>query len=63
MDEKKWYLSKTLWVNFIGFAGAVLVATGVLAVEISPETVVIILAVINAILRFITKEPVVWSAK
>ena len=58
MDGKKFYLSKTFWVNLIALVA--IVAFGIEAV--SPETQVAILAVINMILRLVTKEPVVWSS-
>jgi len=58
--EKKWYVSKTIWVNAIMLVSSVLVATGVAAVEISPETVAIVITVINFILRAVTKEDIVW---
>ena len=60
MEPKKWYVSKTVWVNLIGLVGAVLVATGALATDIGPETVAIILVVVNTILRFVTKEEITW---
>ena len=60
MEPKKWYVSKTVWVNLIGLVGAVLVATGTLAADIGPETVAIILVVVNTILRFVTKEEITW---
>ena len=59
--KKAWYTSKTIWVNLIALVSAVLVGVGVLDVEISVETVAVILTVINFLLRFITKEEIVWS--
>lgn len=54
---KKWYLSKTLWVNIIAVvAMAIQNATGY---ELSPEMQVYILAGINFLLRIITKEELV----
>jgi len=51
---KKWYQSKTLYLNVIGAAVAI-----VQALQgqpwIDPEIQVLILAVLNALLRFITK--------
>ncbi len=61
-EKKKWYTSKTVWANGIAFIGAILVATGVIDVEISPETVAIILVVINFILRLITKDEIIWKS-
>jgi hypothetical protein len=61
MDSKKWYTSKTLWVNLIAVVAEVL---GVVAgINITPELAVTILAVINIILRAITKEPIEWKSE
>jgi hypothetical protein len=54
--NKKWYMSKTLWVNFIGFiAIGIQVVTG--EQYFSPEYQAMALTVVNAILRMVTKEP------
>lgn len=52
---KKWYLSKTLWLNVIGIVA--IIFTGK---EIDPTISGSILAVLNMILRLITKEPISW---
>ena len=56
---KKFYASKTLWANVIGL-GAIIaqIATGKEVID--PEAQMAILAAINVVLRFITKEPIVW---
>jgi len=61
MDPKIWYASKTLWVNVIA-AVALLIQhkTGYI---IPPEYQVVALLVINSVLRVVTGQPVVWSAK
>ena len=59
---KKWYASKTVWVNLIGFVSAILVATGVIQVDLAPETIALILTVVNFILRLVTKEQIDWSS-
>lgn len=52
---KKWYQSKTIWVNVIAFAlWGLALATGQ---SIEPEVGVGILAIINLGLRILTKEP------
>lgn len=52
---KKWYLSKTLWVNAIALvAMGVQIATG--KEVLSAETQLIMLSGINFALRMITKE-------
>ena len=53
---KKWYRSKTLWVNLIAIL--VLIIQTQTGFIISPEEQVAILAVINLILRWITGEPI-----
>lgn len=58
---KKWYESKTLWANLIAF---VAVVCGVLGVDVGldektqAELVVGIMAIVNIILRLVTKEPI-----
>jgi len=56
---KKWYQSKTFWINIVGAIGiAVQTQTGYI---MNPATQGVILSVINMILRKITKEPVTWK--
>ena len=57
--NKKWYTSKTLWVNFLGIVGIAFFGIG----EIPPELLAMGLAVINMILRWITKGPVTFTEK
>lgn len=52
---KKWYMSKTVWVNIIaiiGFAIQTIVGKEIITVDYQ----VMILAIINFILRIITKH-------
>jgi len=51
---KKWYLSKTMWVNLITFVA--LLVQSVYGFVISPEEQAAILVIINLILRAVTKE-------
>lgn len=51
---KKWYLSKTLWINLIAMGA--LIAQVYNGFIISPEEQLAILAVINLAVRLITKE-------
>lgn len=51
--KKKWYLSKTVWVNVL----AIIIALGV---ELREHDVAAILGVINILLRIITKEELSW---
>lgn len=54
---KKWYLSKTLWVNFIAFiALAVQQVTGEEVISMELQTQIIIF--INFALRLITKQEI-----
>lgn len=56
---KKWWMSKTLWVNIIALIAIILQeATGHEA--FNPEYQAMILGVINMILRTITKEKIIW---
>jgi hypothetical protein len=55
---KKWYLSKTLWVNAIGLI-ALVVQTITGRVIISPEVQGMILTVANVILRLVTKQELI----
>ena len=55
MESKKWYQSRTLWTNIIAvFAVPIAVKFGI---EITAEDSVAILALINLLLRIITKQP------
>ncbi len=57
---KSIFTSKTFWVNVIGIV-AIVVQTTTGKLLIDAEAQVAILAVINVILRAITKEPVTWK--
>jgi hypothetical protein len=57
MDTKKWYASKTIWTNVIAMLW-IFVGPVVGTPELSPETNIAILGVINVILRLITKTEV-----
>lgn len=51
--EKKWYKSKTLWINIIALAALFL--KNQFGFEVSAEETGAVLAVVNLILRAITK--------
>ncbi len=55
---KKWYRSKTLWVNVIALLA--LVFDEKLGVPLSQDDQIALLATINVILRLMTREPVKW---
>lgn len=56
--QKKWYASKTVWVNALGLLG--LIAQINSGFIFSAELQAVILSLINLILRTITKEEIVW---
>ncbi|MFT5873876.1 hypothetical protein [Clostridium sp.] len=57
--SKKWYLSKTIYVNAIMLVGAA--AQQIAGKDIiTPELQVVILSVVNLILRSVTKENIMW---
>lgn len=56
---KKWYTSKTLWVNVI--ATGAIIAQAVTGKEVlPPEAQAAIITVLNMVLRAITKESIQW---
>lgn len=56
--SKKWYSSKTMWANAIAL-GATWIAN-LTGQTITAEQQVAILAVLNIILRAVTKETIIW---
>jgi hypothetical protein len=58
---KRWYASKTIWANIIAgivtLAGLFGLDLG-LTPDVQAQIVTGVLAVVNIILRFVTKEPV-----
>lgn len=56
---KAWYLSKTLWVNFVAIC--VFVIQDLMGIHVSPELQGAALGVINMGLRAITKQAVQWN--
>jgi len=61
MNGKKWYLSKTFWLNIIAII--VMIVQHFFGFAISPEWQIMILGAINTVLRAITKEPIAWNDK
>ena len=55
---KKWYLSKTFWVNTI--AVIAIAVQGQVGYVVSPELQTYVLVGLNFVLRVITKEQVIW---
>jgi len=59
MENKKWFLSKTFWVNILAIAALIIqTQTGFV---FSPEAQVSVLALLNIILRAVTKSPIEWK--
>lgn len=60
---KDWWKSKTIWINVIAI-GAIIVKSE-LGLSLDPEYEVLVigglLAVINLVLRKVTKEEIVWK--
>jgi len=58
VGTKSWYLSKTLWLNVLAVLGVI--AEYLITKQVySPELHVMVLAVINIVLRAITKSGLV----
>lgn len=57
---KTWWKSKTLWINAIAIGSIIIRAEYGLVLTVENE--IIILAVINWVLRKVTKEDIVWKA-
>jgi hypothetical protein len=58
---KKWYESKTLWVNLVALVASITAALGVdlgLTHEAQATAVGVIMSIINLVLRFTTDRPV-----
>ncbi|MEK9751596.1 MAG: hypothetical protein VW338_00070 [Rhodospirillaceae bacterium] len=61
MDTKPWYASKTLWINLVAGIAAVGGAFGVdLGLDTESQTALVggVMAVVNIVLRLITKTGV-----
>jgi hypothetical protein len=61
MDSKPFFKSRTLWVNVVSFAVAVLTQLDLVSVDLSPDLAQFVLPVvflINVILRFRTDQSI-----
>jgi uncharacterized membrane protein len=58
---KKIYLSKTFWVNVIALLAMLLQSFTGFVIDIEAQAS--LLAVVNVVLRLVTKEPVAWGNK
>lgn len=59
MDNKKFWLSKTFWVNVLAIVALIIQTYTGFAID--PEKQIVILGVVNTLLRFITKSPIGWG--
>ena len=57
-EGKKWYVSKTFWVNFLALVA--FVVQGQVGYVVSPEIQGYVITGVNFLLRFVTKESIVW---
>lgn len=60
MDSKAWYASKTLWVNIVAGIATVSTAFGLnLGLDADTQVALVggVMAVINIVLRVVTKQP------
>lgn len=58
-NTKKWYQSKTLWLNLVGLIIVVVEYAGKLNTPVlTPEVTTTVLAVLNIILRFNGNVPI-----
>ena len=59
MESKKFWLSKTFWINILAIAALIIqTQTGFV---FSPEAQVSVLALLNIVLRAVTKSPIEWK--
>ena len=58
--DKHWWASKTIWVQFLGLLGMVLIGSGLIGEASWPLYLGIVTQVIGIIIRFVTKGGVVW---
>lgn len=58
MEAKKWYTSKTVWVNALALVG--MIAQTQTGFIFSEEMQIMLLSLINLGLRVITKEQITW---
>jgi hypothetical protein len=58
VTSKNWLLSKTLWGNII--ASIALFINNQWGFQLSADSIVFIMGILNIILRKFTKEPVTW---
>jgi hypothetical protein len=61
MEGKSFLLSKTLWFNALAFIATIFGVAELESVEMKEEIIVAVVAAVNVVLRFLTKEPIKLS--
>ena len=56
--RKKWYLSKTVWMNVAALLAAII--TEAFGYDVDEKYVALFLTLMNLILRKVTKEAIEW---
>ena len=56
--QKKWYTSKTVWINVVSVAGIMLQSQ--FGFLITPDMQVMLLGLLNVAVRTVTKEEITW---
>jgi len=60
METKHWWASKSIWVQFLGLIGMVLIAAGIIGETQWALYIGVITQVLGIIIRLITKGEVTW---
>ena len=58
MESKNFLLSKTIWVNGLALVGTLFGLDQLAPIEFREEIVIVVMAVVNLVLRFMTKSPI-----
>lgn len=58
--EKKWYFSKSIWIQGLGLIGSVLIGAGILGQETWALYLGIATQVLGILIRLVTKGAVRW---
>ena len=59
IEEKKWYVSKTVWFNILAVVLILANANGFAGFELDANIQAAVVAILNLVLRFMTKGPIV----
>lgn len=58
MEAKNFLLSKTFWVNVLAFVASMFGIQELVSPEFQAEIVATVMAIVNIVLRFLTKKPI-----